>query len=127
MLKVDLNSDLGEGYGAYATGDDAQMLIIVTSANVACGFHAGDPEIMAHTFRIARENGVSVGAHPGFPGLWGFTAHHLAAVSVERVIHDGFGGDDRVVISLRSLLKTCRHSWCGRFGLVSASKLGNMT
>jgi len=72
MLKIDLNSDLAEGFGDYVSGDDAQMLKIVTSANVACGFHAGDPEIMANTFRIAKENGVAVGAHPGFPDLWGF-------------------------------------------------------
>src|ERR1700738_4605097 len=72
MQTVDLNSDLGEGFGTYRCGDDEAMLGIVTSANVACGFHAGDPEIMARTFRIARERGVAVGAHPGFPDLWGF-------------------------------------------------------
>ncbi|TXM74097.1 LamB/YcsF family protein [Methylobacterium sp. WL12] len=72
MASVDLNSDLGEGFGAYACGDDAAMLGIVTSANVACGMHAGDPEIMAETFARAKANGVAVGAHPGFPDLWGF-------------------------------------------------------
>jgi 5-oxoprolinase (ATP-hydrolysing) subunit A len=72
MTRVDLNSDLGEGYGAYACGDDAAILGIVTSANVACGLHAGDPEIMARTFALAKEKGVAVGAHPGFPDLWGF-------------------------------------------------------
>ena len=54
----DLNADLGEGYGAYACGDDAAILSIVTSANVACGLHAGDPEIMAETFALARARGV---------------------------------------------------------------------
>jgi 5-oxoprolinase (ATP-hydrolysing) subunit A len=72
MPSIDLNSDLAEGFGQYRCGDDEAMLAIVTSANVACGFHAGDPEIMAHTFRIAKERGVAVGAHPGFPDLWGF-------------------------------------------------------
>nr|WP_309140123.1 LamB/YcsF family protein [Pantoea bituminis] len=55
LLQVDLNSDMGEGFGAYRMGDDAAILDIVTSANVACGFHAGDPEIMASTFALARE------------------------------------------------------------------------
>jgi UPF0271 protein len=77
MPSVDLNSDLGEGFGTYRCGDDEAMLSIVTSANVACGFHAGDPEVMARTFAIARERGVAVGAHPGFPDLWGFGRRRL--------------------------------------------------
>ncbi|PJI55486.1 hypothetical protein CTI14_04425, partial [Methylobacterium radiotolerans] len=68
MTSVDLNSDLGEGYGAYACGDDAAILGIVTSANVACGLHAGDPEIMARTFALAKARGVAVGAPSGLPG-----------------------------------------------------------
>jgi 5-oxoprolinase (ATP-hydrolysing) subunit A len=72
MPSIDINSDLAEGFGRYRCGDDEAMLAIVTSANVACGFHAGDPEIMARTFKIAKERGVAVGAHPGFPDLWGF-------------------------------------------------------
>jgi UPF0271 protein len=72
MPSIDINSDLAEGFGQYRCGDDDAMLAIVTSANVACGFHAGDPEIMARTFKIAKEHGVAVGAHPGFPDLWGF-------------------------------------------------------
>lgn len=71
-IQVDLNSDMGEGFGAYRMGDDAAILEIVTSANVACGMHAGDPEIMAKTFSLAKARGVAVGAHPGFPDLWGF-------------------------------------------------------
>jgi UPF0271 protein len=77
MPSVDLNSDLGEGFGTYRCGDDNAMLSIVTSANVACGLHAGDPEVMARTFAIARERGVAVGAHPGFPDLWGFGRRRL--------------------------------------------------
>lgn len=69
---VDLNSDLGEGFGAWSMGDDDAILKVVSSANVACGMHAGDPHIMAHTFARAKELGVAVGAHPGYPDLWGF-------------------------------------------------------
>lgn len=71
-FKVDLNTDMGEGFGAYTMGDDNAILNVVTSANIACGFHAGDPEIMAQTFAMAKEKNVAVGAHPGFPDLWGF-------------------------------------------------------
>src|SRR6516162_4489523 len=72
MGAVDLNSDLAEGYGAYRLTDDEALLDVISSANVACGLHAGDPEIMARIFRIAKARGVAVGAHPGFPDLWGF-------------------------------------------------------
>ena len=78
MTTVDLNSDLGESFGAWTMGDDAAMLAIVTTANVACGFHAGDPSVMAETFRVARDNGVAVGAHPGFPDLQGFGRRRIA-------------------------------------------------
>lgn len=69
---IDMNADLGESFGHYSIGDDSAMLDIVTSANVACGFHGGDPEVMAQTFQTAREKNVTVGAHPGYPDLWGF-------------------------------------------------------
>lgn len=69
---VDLNADMGEGFGPYRMGDDEGILKIVTSANVACGFHAGDPETMAKTFSMAKRQGVNVGAHPGFDDLAGF-------------------------------------------------------
>ena len=72
MPKVDLNSDMGEGFGTWPMGDDSALLRVVTSANVACGFHAGDPDVMARTMRLAVENGVGIGAHPGFPDLQGF-------------------------------------------------------
>src|ERR671923_1440796 len=88
MPTIDLNSDLAEGFGAYRCGDDDAMLSIVTSANVACGFHAGDPEIMARTFRIAKERGVAVGAHPGFPDLWGFGRRRIpfSTGEIERLV-----------------------------------------
>jgi 5-oxoprolinase (ATP-hydrolysing) subunit A len=69
---VDLNCDMGEGFGVYRLGDDAEMLTIATSANIACGFHAGDPLVMHETLRLAAQNGVQAGAHPGFLDLWGF-------------------------------------------------------
>lgn len=88
MKTVDLNSDMGEGFGAYKSGDDAAILDIVTSANVACGFHAGDPEIMAKTFRLAKEKGVAIGAHPGFPDLWGFGRRRIPFTpgEIERLV-----------------------------------------
>ena len=71
-MHIDLNSDLGEGYGPWSMGDDAAMLDIVTSANIACGGHAGDPEVMFQTLRLAAERGVVVGAHPGYNDRIGF-------------------------------------------------------
>jgi len=69
---IDLNADGGEGFGAYTIGVDAEMLRSVTSLNVACGFHGGDPQGIRQTIRAARASGVAVGAHPGFPDLQGF-------------------------------------------------------
>ena len=69
---VDLNSDIGEGYGAYKLGMDEEIMRCVTSVNCACAWHAGDPLIMDKTIKIAKENNVAVGAHPGFPDLLGF-------------------------------------------------------
>ncbi len=72
MKRVDLNCDMGESYGAYRLGNDAEILKFVTSANIACGFHAGDPGTMRKTVKLALENGVAIGAHPGLPDLIGF-------------------------------------------------------
>lgn len=69
---VDLNSDLGESFGAYSIGEDQDVLRLITSANIACGAHAGDPRVMDATVRACRELGVAVGAHPGFPDRVGF-------------------------------------------------------
>lgn len=71
-VSVDLNADMGEGFGPWVMGDDLALLDIVTSANIACGFHAGDPDVMARTMRAAHERGVGIGAHPGFADLQGF-------------------------------------------------------
>ncbi|MGI9391506.1 MAG: LamB/YcsF family protein [Boseongicola sp.] len=72
VLTVDLNSDMGESFGPWAMGDDAALLQVVTSANIACGFHAGDPDTMARTMSLAVANNVGIGAHPGFADLRGF-------------------------------------------------------
>lgn len=71
-MRIDLNADVGESFGAYAYGDDTAILRSVTSANVAAGFHAGDPSVIRRTLASARELGVAVGAHPSFPDLQGF-------------------------------------------------------
>lgn len=88
MVTVDLNSDLGEAFGAWPCGDDAAMLSIVTTANVACGYHAGDPDVMATTFRLAKDHGVAVGAHPGYPDLQGFGRRpmRMSEAEVERMV-----------------------------------------
>lgn len=71
-MHIDLNSDMGESFGAYTIGADEEVLRWVTSANVACGWHGGDPSVMRRTIRRAKELGVRVGAHPGYPDLLGF-------------------------------------------------------
>jgi UPF0271 protein len=88
MASIDLNADLGEGFGQWRMGDDEAMLAIVTSANVACGFHAGDPEIMARCFALAAQRGVSVGAHVSFPDLVGFGRRRIpyAPAEIERIV-----------------------------------------
>ena len=72
MYHVDLNSDLGESFGLYTIGNDEEVLQYVSSANIACGFHAGDPHVMQRTVAMAAAAGVAVGAHPGVPDLMGF-------------------------------------------------------
>jgi UPF0271 protein len=80
---INLNSDLGESFGAWPMGNDAAMLGIVKSANVACGFHAGDPTVMTETVKLAREKGVSIGAHPSFPDLQGFGRRQMKLSTAE--------------------------------------------
>ena len=82
-MRVDLNSDVGESFGAYTIGQDPVLLPHITSANVACGFHAGDPGVMRATVALAKQHGVAVGAHPGFPDLLGFGRRDLHATPRE--------------------------------------------
>lgn len=77
MSTVDLNADMGESYGPWTMGDDAALLNIVTSANIACGGHAGDADVMAATMTLAHQNGVGIGAHPGFMDIPGFGRNRL--------------------------------------------------
>lgn len=72
LYKVDLNCDMGESFGRYSLGEQHEILKYVTSANIACGFHAGDPSVMRETVKLAIDNGVKIGAHPGLPDLQGF-------------------------------------------------------
>ena len=76
-MRIDINSDLGESFGAYSIGHDAGLMQAITSANVAAGFHAGDPSVLRETIRLAKTSGVAVGAHPGFPDLVGFGRREL--------------------------------------------------
>ena len=77
-MTVDLNADMGEGFGPWPMGSDAELLDVITSANIACGFHAGDPDVMAATMARAAKAGVGIGAHPGFPDLQGFGRRRMS-------------------------------------------------
>lgn len=83
MYRVDLNSDLGESFGRYTLGMDDRVIPLITSANVACGYHASDPVVMAKTVAMAKEAGIRVGAHPGFPDLMGFGRRNMAVTPAE--------------------------------------------
>ena len=82
-LTVDLNCDMGESFGAWRMGNDAALMPFITSANIACGFHAGDPAVMKQTVRAALRHGVAIGAHPGLPDLVGFGRRDLAISAEE--------------------------------------------
>ena len=72
MKTIDINCDLGESFGVYKLGQDAEIMPYISSASIACGFHAGDPRVMVQTVRLAKKHGVAIGAHPGYPDLVGF-------------------------------------------------------
>ncbi len=97
---IDLNGDVGEGYGAWAPPVDEELVPLVSSANVACGFHASDPGLMRRTVRLAKRHGVAVGAHPSFPDRVGFGRRMLAATPQEI--------EDDVVYQVGALLGCCR-------------------
>ncbi|MDC7286869.1 5-oxoprolinase subunit PxpA [Blautia schinkii] len=83
MYRVDLNSDLGESFGRYTLGMDDKIIPLITSANVACGYHASDPVVMQNTIARAKEAGIRVGAHPGFPDLMGFGRRNMNITPAE--------------------------------------------
>lgn len=86
-MLIDINSDMGEGFGPYRTGDDAALMEVVSSANIACGFHAGDPVIMDRVVRMAAKHNVGIGAHPGLPDLMGFGRRAIAMDTSELEKH----------------------------------------
>ena len=83
MKTIDINCDLGESFGVYKLGHDAEIMPYISSANIACGFHAGDPRVMAQTVRLAKKHGVAVGAHPGYLDLMGFGRRDMAMLPDE--------------------------------------------
>lgn len=84
-MKIDLNADVGESFGAWTMGDDAAMFDIITTANIACGFHAGDPQVMRQTAELALLKGVAVGAHPGFPDLVNFGRRRVPGLTTREL------------------------------------------
>ena len=84
-MRVDINCDMGESYGRWSLGDDKAMMDVITSANIACGFHGGDPNVMVETATLAKEKGVRVGAHPGFNDLWGFGRRLIRGDTMEEI------------------------------------------
>jgi UPF0271 protein len=86
MIDIDFNSDLGESFGLWERGADDALMPVITSANVACGFHAGDPDVMRATVDKARRHGVGIGAHPGLPDLLGFGRRHMDVTPAQ--VHD---------------------------------------
>lgn len=100
MKRVDLNCDLGESFGAYKIGLDGEVIPYISSANIACGFHASDPVVMAHTVAMAKEHGCSVGAHPGFPDLMGFGRRQMQITPEE--------AKDYIIYQVGALAAFCR-------------------
>jgi UPF0271 protein len=82
-VRIDINCDMGESFGNYRYGADEEIIGLITSANIACGFHAGDPLVMDRTVALAAQHGVSIGAHPSFPDLMGFGRREMAATPQE--------------------------------------------
>jgi len=99
-VQIDLNCDMGEGFGRYDIGQDAEVMPLVSSMNVACGFHASDPGTMHRTVRLAKEYGVAVGAHPSFPDRVGFGRREMSASPAEI--------RDDVIYQLGALLAFCK-------------------
>ena len=97
---IDINCDMGEGFGAYTLGMDEMVIRYISSANIACGFHAGDPQVMRKTVQLALKHGVAVGAHPGFPDLAGFGRRNMQC-SLEEI-------QDYITYQVGALQAFCR-------------------
>lgn len=119
MTAIDLNSDMGESFGVYTLGHDADMLKIVSSANVACGFHAGDPLVMAETIAIAKSCGVDVGAHPSFFDVWGFGRRPILGEKPEDI-------EKQVAYQIGAMLAMARHGGTRVTHVKTHGSLGNM-
>jgi UPF0271 protein len=117
-MDIDLNADLGEGFGPWRMGEDEALLEIVSSANVACGFHAGDPVIMERTVRMAQARGVDVGAHVGFPDLLGFGRRPMQIEVKELASY--------VLYQLGALAGIARAAGCRMTHMSFHGALGNM-
>ena len=117
-IAVDLVADLGEGFASYTVGDDEALLEIVTSANIACGFHAGDPRIMHDTVRRCAERGVAVGAHPSFPDLVGF-GRRAMDLTIEEVMTD-------VLYQIGALSAFAAYHGCRLRHVAPHGRLGNL-
>ncbi|MDO4490923.1 MAG: 5-oxoprolinase subunit PxpA [Lachnospiraceae bacterium] len=83
MVKIDLNSDIGESFGRYTLGMDDQIIPLISSCNIACGYHAADPMVMDKTVKLAKEAGIAIGAHPGYPDLMGFGRRNMVVTPEE--------------------------------------------
>lgn len=119
MTTIDLNCDMGEGFGVYEIGDDEAMLEVVTSANIACGFHAGDPLVMARTLAAAAAKGVGAGAHPSFFDLWGFGRRPILGERPSDV--------EKQIVYQIGALAALAHAAGGRLGHVKPhGSLGNL-
>lgn len=117
-MDIDLNADLGEGFGPWRMGEDEALLEVVSSANIACGFHAGDPVIMNRTVRLARDRGIDVGAHVGFPDRQGFGRRLMQIDPAELA--------SMVVYQLGALAGIARAAGCRMTHMSFHGALGNM-
>lgn len=117
-MEIDLNADLGEGFGPWTMGDDQALLDVLSSANIACGFHAGDPLIMQRTVRMAAERGVDIGAHVGFPDRQGFGRRVMQIDTAELAA--------MVVYQLGALAGLARAAGCRMTHMSFHGALGNM-
>jgi len=117
-MEIDLNSDLGEGFGPWRMGDDAALMEVISSANIACGYHAGDPVLMNQTVRMAKARGIDIGAHVAFPDLMGFGRRPLQADPAELATY--------VIYQLGALTGISRAAGCTMTHMSFHGAMGNM-